>query len=83
MMDITYWGRNFGVVVIKDRRTKCILWRKFVRYKMLADDHEGIKWLKNHNFKIEGVVCAELRGMSQLLSCYHVQMFQYHRLRIV
>jgi hypothetical protein len=82
-MDTTYWGRNFGVVVIKDKRTKRILWRKFVRYETLADYQEGIEWLESHSYKIEGIVCDGLRGILQLLSGYRVQMCQYHQLRIV
>ena len=46
-MDTTYWGRNFGVVVLKDACTKRILWRKFVRYETLADYKEGIDWLEH------------------------------------
>jgi len=68
LVDTTYWGRNFGVVVFKDWRTKRVLWRKFVRYETLADYQEGFGWLESHNFKIEGVVCDGLRGMFQLLS---------------
>ena len=83
LMDTTYWGRNFGVVVLKDVHTKRILWRKFVRYETLADYKEGIDWLEYHKFKIEGVVCDGMRGMFQLLSLYRVQMCQYHQLRIV
>jgi hypothetical protein len=83
LMDTTYWGRNFGVVVIKDWRTKRILWRKFVRYETLADYKEGIDWLESHKFKIEGVVCDGMRGLFQMLSGYRVQMCQYHQLRIV
>jgi hypothetical protein len=91
LMDTTYWGRNFGVVVLKDSRTKRILWRKFVRYETLADYQEGIEWLESYNFKIDGIVCDGLRGMFQLLSRYRVQMrctepvevCQYHQLRIV
>lgn len=82
-MDTTYWGRNFGVVVFKDWRTKRVLWRKFVRYETIADYQEGIAWLEGHNFKIEGIVCDGLRGMFQLSSRYRVQMCQYHQLRIV
>jgi hypothetical protein len=82
-MDTTYWGRNFGVVVFKDWRTKRILWRKFVRYETLADYKEGIDWLEEHNFKIEGIVCDGLRGMFQLLSKYRIQMCQYHQLQII
>ena len=36
LMNTTYRGRNFGVVVFKDWRTKRVLWRKFVRYETLA-----------------------------------------------
>lgn len=83
LADTTYWGRNFGVVVLKDWYTKRILWRKFVRYETLADYKEGIDWLKSHDFKIEGIVCDGLRGMFQMLSEYRVQMCQYHQLQIV
>jgi hypothetical protein len=83
LMDTTYWGRNFGVVVFKDWRTKRVLWRKFVRYETLADYKEGIDWLESHKFKIEGVVCDGVRGIFQMLAKYRVQMCQYHQLRIV
>ena len=82
-MDTTYWGRNFGVMVFKDQRTKRILWRKFVRYETLTDYQEGINWLESHDFKIEGIVCDGLRGMFKMLSMYRVQMCQYHQLWIV
>jgi len=76
LIDTTYWGRNFGVVVFKNRRTQRVLWRKFVRYETLADYRECIDWLEEHNFKIEGVVCDGMRGMFQILSQYRVQMCQ-------
>jgi hypothetical protein len=83
MIDTTYWGCNFGVVVFKDWRTKRVIWRKFVRYETLADYQEGIEWLHEHDFKIDAVVCDGLRGMFKMLSPYRVQMCQYHQLRIV
>jgi len=68
LVDTTYWGRNFGVVVFKDWRTKRVLWRKFVRYETLADYQEGFWWLERHNFKIEGVVCDGLsRNVSTVI----------------
>ena len=30
-MDTTYWGRNFGLMVIKDAYRNKILWRKYVK----------------------------------------------------
>ncbi|MDR0873800.1 MAG: hypothetical protein LBN27_10130, partial [Prevotellaceae bacterium] len=52
LMDTTYWGRNFGVVVFKDAHRKKILWRKFVRYETLSDYEEGVLWLEANGFKI-------------------------------
>lgn len=84
LMDTTYWGRNFGVVVMKDSRTKKILWRKFIRKKeTLSDYQEGIDWLDAHDFTIEGIVCDGLRGIFKMLSNYRVQMCQFHQVQIV
>jgi uncharacterized C2H2 Zn-finger protein len=63
LMDTTYWGRNFGVLVMKDSRTKKILWRKFVKHETLADYKEGTGWLEEKGFKIDGIVCDGLRSM--------------------
>jgi hypothetical protein len=83
LVDTTYWGRNFGLVVFKDYRTKMVLWYKFVRYETIADYKEGFAWLVSQDFQIDAIVCDGLRGMFQLLSDYRVQMCQYHQLRIV
>ena len=50
LMDTTYWGCNFGVVVLKDAHTKRILWRKFDRYETLAYYKKGIDWLEHRHF---------------------------------
>jgi hypothetical protein len=84
LMDATYWGRNFGVLVMKDSRTGKILWRKFIfRKETLSDYREGLDWLLENNFRIYGIVCDGLRGMFQLFSGYRIQMCQFHQVRIV
>lgn len=35
-MDTTYWGLDFGLMVIKDACRNRILWRKYVRYETIA-----------------------------------------------
>lgn len=83
-MDTTYWGRNNGVVVMKDALSHKILWRKFIRKKeTLADYQEGVEWLLEHKFEILGIVCDGLRGMFQQFSKYKVQMCQFHQVQIV
>lgn len=84
LMDATYWGRRFGVVVMKDSRTGKILWRKFINKKeTLLDYKEGLDWLLSNDFKIACIVCDGLRGMFQLFSKYRVQMCQFHQVQIV
>ena len=75
LMDTTYWGWSFGVVVFKDAKTKKIIWHKYIRKKeTLFDYQEGIDWLTVHGFKIKGIVCDGLRGMFSHFSSYAVQV---------
>jgi hypothetical protein len=84
LMDATYWDHNFGVVVMKDSRTGKILWRKFIdRKETLSDYSEGICWLEQHDFQIDGIVCDGLRGIFQMFSKYKVQMCLFHQEQIV
>jgi len=84
LADATYWGRNFGVLVFKDSRTRRVLWRKFIYKKeTISDYQEGLDWLLANRFKIEGVVCDGLRGVFNVFSKYRVQMCQFHQLKIV
>jgi hypothetical protein len=84
LMDTTYWGWSFGVVVFKDFRTKKILWHKYIRKKeTLPDYSDGVDWLIDNGFIIEGIVCDGLRGMFQVFSSYPVQMCQFHQISLV
>lgn len=82
-MDTTYWGRNFGLMVIKDSLRKKILWRKYVTHETLADYLEGIGWLRAQGFRIYGIVCDGMRGLMLALRQYPVQMCQFHQQMIV
>ena len=82
-MDTTYWGRNMGLMVIKDAFRNKIIWYKFVRHETISDYMEGIEWLRSHDFNIYGIVCDGLKGLFQQLSIYRVQMCQFHQTMIV
>ena len=82
-MDTTYWGRNFGLMVIKDAYRNKILWRKYVRYETIAGYLEGVNWLKEHGFRIYGVVIDGLRGLAEALRTYPVQHCQFHQMMTV
>ena len=83
-MDATYWGKNFGVLLIVDAYRKRLLWRKFLDKKeTIADYLEGIEWLREHKFKILGIVCDGLWGLPQALARYKVQYCQFHQVKTV
>lgn len=81
--DTTYWGRNFGLLVIKDALRGNILWRKYVAHETIADYIEGVRWLEKHRFRIHGVVIDGMRGLAKALSPYPVQLCQFHQMLIV
>ena len=81
-MDTTYWGRDFGLMVIKDAYRNKILWRKYVRYETIAGYIEGVSWLREHGFRIYGVVIDGLRGLAEALKTYPVQHCQFHQMMI-
>ncbi|WP_423774485.1 IS256 family transposase, variant Zn-binding type, partial [Barnesiella intestinihominis] len=82
-MDTTYWGRNFGLMVIKDSFRNKILWHKFVRTETITDYLKGVEFLRSHGFIIHGIVCDGLRGLFQSLRQYKVQMCQFHQIMII
>ena len=82
-MDTTYWGRNFGLMVIKDALRGVVLWHKYVRHETIAQYVEGIEWLKGNGFRIYGIVIDGMKGLPQALKPIPVQMCQFHQMLIV
>ena len=81
-MDTTYWGRNFGLMVIKDALRKKILWRKYVTHETIADYVEGVRWLRSKGFRIYGTVIDGMRGLAQAFP-FPVQLCQFHQMLMV
>ena len=82
-MDTTYWGRGFGLMVIKDALRKKILWRKYVNHETIASYMEGVDWLRANGFKIYGAVIDGMRGLAQALWPIPVQLCQFHQILTV
>ena len=82
-MDTTYWGRRFGLMVIRDATRGRVLWRKYVTHETIADYVEGVNWLKYQGFRIYGVVIDGMKGLAQALYPLPVQLCQFHQMLIV
>ena len=83
LMDTTYWGRNWGLMVLLESGSSKVLWRKYVFHERLSDYKEGIDYLKAHGYETKGIVCDGLRGIFQQFSMYPVQMCQFHQVAII
>ena len=73
-MDTTYWGRGFGLMVIRDAVRGKVLWHKYVHHETIAQYVEGVDWLKDNGFRIYGAVIDEIKGLPLALKPVPVQM---------
>jgi len=83
LMDTTYWGRDFGVMLFKDSITKSNLLKYYVKHETNALYINGIKELKSRGFTILAIVCDGRKGLIQSFSDVPVQMCQFHQSAII
>ena len=84
LMDATYWGRRFGVVIMKDHISGRVLWYKFIDKKeTIADYREGISYLDLHGYNVLGIVSDGLKGLRQEFHQYRFQHCQFHQLMTI
>ncbi|MBS1739018.1 MAG: hypothetical protein JST88_00620 [Bacteroidetes bacterium] len=83
LMDTTYWGRNFGVMLFKDSITKENLLKFYVKTETNAKYIEGIEVLKLQGFVINAIVCDGKKGLIQSFCNTPVQMCQFHQASII
>lgn len=82
MMDTTYFGRSFGVVVFKNTEGRHLYWR-FVKHETIACYVEGINYIRDQGIVIKGIVCDGRRGLFNAFNSYPIQMCQFHQIAIV
>ena len=83
LMDTTYWGRNFGVMLFKDSLTKENLLKYYVKHETNALYLQGINELKSLGFNINAIVCDGRKGLVSSFSNIPVQMCQFHQSAII
>ena len=84
LMDASYWGRNFGIVILKDNLRGTVLWYKFIEHKERIEDYaEGIEYLEQNGFAIVGIVSDGLKGLRNRFSQYKFQYCQFHQIQTV
>ena len=83
LMDTTYFGRTFGVMLFKDNYTKENLLKYYVKTETNALYIKGIKELQSKGFIVEAIVCDGRKGLLQSFPEIPVQMCQFHQVAII
>lgn len=83
LMDTTYWGHSFGVMLFKDSITKENLLKYYVKNESNALYQKGINELKEKGNKIKAIVCDGRRGLLNSFNGIPIQMCQFHQAAII
>ena len=83
IMDTTYFGRGFGVMVFKNSHDGVVLYKQYVRYETNALYLAGISEISRRGIDIQSIVCDGRQGLFGLFSDIPMQMCQFHQIQIV
>ncbi len=83
LMDTTYWGRSFGVMLFKDALTKENLLKYYVRNETNFLYKKGVRELISRGYKVIAIVSDGRKGLIQSFGLIPVQMCQFHQVAII
>jgi hypothetical protein len=83
IMDTTYFGRKFGVMVFKNILYGVVLYKLYVRYETNALYLSGITEIIRRGIDVQAIVCDGRQGLFGLFDDIPVQMCQFHQIQIV
>jgi hypothetical protein len=83
IMDTTYFGRGFGVMVFKNSLDGVVLYKQYVHYETNALYLAGIAEISRRGIDIQAIVCDGRQGLFGLFGNTPMQMCQFHQIQIV
>ena len=82
-LDVTYWGRSFGVLLALDGQTGKPLYMAFVKSETVKDYEDAVSSIKGRGYTIRGIIIDGKQSLFKTFSEYHVQMCQFHMKQII
>lgn len=83
LMDTTYWGRSFGLMLFKDALSRENLLRYYVKSETNFLYKQGVNELIQKGYTVQAIVCDGRRGLLQSFENIPVQMCQFHQVAII
>ena len=83
-LDVTYWGRNWGVLLALDDATCRPLYVAFVKHETVADYVQAVETITRMGYTVKGIVIDGMRSLFDMFrDTYRIQMCQFHMRSIV
>jgi len=83
LMDTTYFGRTFGIMVFKDSLTGQILYKQYVKQETNKLYFSGIEEITRRGIKIQSIICDGRKGLLHLFEGIPIQMCNFHQVAII
>ena len=83
LMDTTYFGKKFGVMVFKDSISGQILYKQYVKTETNKFYLAGVEEIAKRGIKIQSIICDGRKGLLQLFTGISVQMCNFHQVAII
>ncbi|MGO2120036.1 IS256 family transposase, variant Zn-binding type [Psychrobacter sp.] len=83
IMDTTYFGRKFGLMIFMDNTTRTVLYYAIVSHETNSAYKQGIDHLASLGVDIQSITCDGRRGLRTLFTRTPYQMCQFHQAQIV
>jgi hypothetical protein len=83
IMDTCYFGREFGVMVLRDYYTRRNIYWRYVKHENMAEYLAAIETIRRQGWDIRAIVCDGKRGLFTAFGNIPVQMCQFHQTMIV
>jgi len=82
-LDVTYWGRSFGVLLALDNQTGRPLYMSFVKSETVKDYEDAVSSIKERGYAVRGLVIDGKQSLFKTFSECHIQMCQFHMKQII
>jgi hypothetical protein len=83
LMDTTYFGRAFGVMLFKDAYSGKNLYKQYVKNETNSLYGAGLSFLMEAGLDLKAIVCDGRKGLLSLFPNIPKQMCQFHQVAII
>jgi hypothetical protein len=83
LMDTTYFGRKFGVMVFMDSFTGQVLYKQYVKNETNALYLHGIEEIVRRGISVQSILCDGGKGIFETFPGIPCQLCQFHQIKTI